>query len=55
MMSEIFGGQDKISVAKVRGYYNEHKETVIEEFVGSEEEDLIDDSTTTTVPVAFAY
>lgn len=55
MINEIFGGPDKIAVAKVRGYYNEHKETVIEEFIGDEEEDLIDDSTTTTKPVAFAY
>ena len=53
MISMIFGGNDKISVAKVRGYYNEHKETIIEEFVGDEEEDLIDDSEDS--PVAFAY
>ena len=56
MINMVFGGNDKIAVAKVRGYYNEYKETVIEEFVGDEEEDLIDDSTTTTVaPVAFVY
>lgn len=55
MINMIFGGNDKISVAKVRGYYNEYKETVVEEFIGDEEEDLIDDSTTTTAPVAFAF
>ena len=52
MINRIFGGNDKISIARVRGYYNEHKETVIEEFKQSEEEDLIDD---TTNEVAFAY
>jgi hypothetical protein len=54
MISSIFGGNDKISVAKVRGYYNEYKETVVEEFVGDEEEDLIEDNTTTNA-VSFAY
>lgn len=54
MISSIFGGNDKISVAKVRGYYNEYKETVVEEFVGDEEEDLIEDNTTTNV-VSLAY
>ena len=54
MISSIFGGNDKISVAKVRGYYNEYKETVVEEFVGDEEEDLIEDNTTTNA-VSLAY
>ena len=54
MISSIFGGNDKISVAKVRGYYNEYKETVVEEFVGDEEEDLIEDNNTTNA-VSFAY
>ena len=54
MISSIFGGNDKISVAKVRGYYNEYNETVVEEFVGDEEEDLIEDNTTTNA-VSLAY
>ena len=53
MISSIFGGNDKISVAKVRGYYNEYKETVVEEFVGDEEEDLIEDNTTNAVSLAY--
>lgn len=45
MINEITFKPKKIAVARVKGYYNEYKETVVEEFVPDQDkdEDLIEE------------
>lgn len=39
----LIGNKNDLAVARYKGYYNEYKETVVEEYNEEDEEDLIDE------------